>query len=113
MRRDQAPSIAGARAQCGYPMTKIDTFSLTAVPVEQCANGKPFGVATAFAWKRGAQHYLITNWHVVTGRHAQSGKLETIVQPDMIRPHFDTQLMDFGTAMTERVRNRVANAPVV
>jgi hypothetical protein len=77
-------------------MTKIDPFSLTAVPVEQCANGKPFGVATAFVWKRGAQHYLITNWHVVTGRHAQTGKLETIVQPDMIRAHFNTRLMDFG-----------------
>jgi hypothetical protein len=39
-------------------MTKLDPFSLTAVSVEQCANGKPFGIATAFVWKRGAQHYL-------------------------------------------------------
>jgi len=77
-------------------MTAIDVFSLTTVPVEQCANGNPFGTATAFVWRRGQQHYLITNWHVVTGRNAQTGVLEAIVQPDMLRAHFNTRIMDFG-----------------
>jgi hypothetical protein len=52
--------------------------------------------ATAFVWKRGRQHYLITNWHVVTGRHAKTGELETVVQPDVLRAHFNTRIMDFG-----------------
>ena len=51
-------------------MTEIDAFSLTTVPVEQLANGTPMNSATAFVWKQGPQHYLITNWHVVTGKNA-------------------------------------------
>ena len=43
-------------------MTEIDAFSLVTVPVKQLANGKAMGSATAFVWKQGQQHYLITNW---------------------------------------------------
>ena len=46
--------------------------------------------ATAFVWQRGPQHYLITNWHVATGRNARTGELETEVQPDMLRALFNT-----------------------
>jgi hypothetical protein len=49
-------------------MNEIDAFSLTTVPVEQFANGQAMKSATAFVWKERDQHYLITNWHVVTGR---------------------------------------------
>jgi hypothetical protein len=66
-------------------MTKIDPYSLTTVPLEQCADGNSFGIATGFIWQRREQHYLITNWHVVTGRNARTGELETPVQPDMLR----------------------------
>jgi hypothetical protein len=53
-------------------MTKIDRFSLATVPVEQYANGKLLGSATAFVWKRDDKHYLVTNWHVVTGKTQQT-----------------------------------------
>jgi hypothetical protein len=49
-------------------MNEIDAFSLTTVPVEQFANGQPMRSATAFVWKERAQHYLITNWHIIRGR---------------------------------------------
>lgn len=77
-------------------MTRIDPFSLTTVPIEPCANGQPMGVATGFIWRTGEQHYLITNWHVVTGRNAQTGLLEAPVQPDMLRVLFNLSVMNFG-----------------
>jgi hypothetical protein len=77
-------------------MTRIDYNSLCTVPIGQCANGKSFGDATAFVWKRGPQHYLITNWHVVTGRNAETNELETPVQPDMLKALFNSRIPDFG-----------------
>jgi hypothetical protein len=77
-------------------MTNIDIYSLTTVPIEQCANGLPFGIATGFVWLKGPQPYLITNWHVVTGQHARTGNLETPVQPDMLRVQFNTRQQEFG-----------------
>ena len=63
-------------ARAWKPVTKIDRFSLCAVPLEFLANGMLMGVATGFVWKLHEQHYLITNWHVITGRNTQTGKLE-------------------------------------
>jgi S1-C subfamily serine protease len=77
-------------------MTRIDPFSLTTVPIEPCANGRTMGVATGFIWRTGEQHYLITNWHVVTGRNAQTGLLEAPVQPDTLRVLFNLSVMNFG-----------------
>jgi hypothetical protein len=77
-------------------MTKIDPFSLTTVPLEQCANAETLGAATGFIWRRREQHYLITNWHVVSGRNAQTGEQITTVQPDMLRAHFNTPIKNFG-----------------
>jgi len=77
-------------------VTKIDPFSLTTIPLEQCANGRSLGTATGFIWKRREQHYLITNWHVVTGRNARTGELEMKVQPDTLKMPLNTRIMDFG-----------------
>ncbi|MGD0561671.1 MAG: serine protease [Roseiarcus sp.] len=87
-------------------MTKIDPFSLTTVPIEQFANGKMLGAATSFVWKRGAKHYLITNWHVVTGCNAQTRELLNQVRPDSIRAHFNSRRMDYGKVRREiRIRD--------
>lgn len=77
-------------------MTKIDLFSLTTVPLDLCANGNTVGNATGFVWKDREQHYLITNWHVVTGRNAQTGKQTGVARPDMVSAIFNTRLMNFG-----------------
>jgi hypothetical protein len=77
-------------------MTEIDSYSLATVPVEQIANGQPMNSATAFIWKDGRQHYLITNWHVVTGRNARTGELDTIVRPDTLRAFFNLRIQNFG-----------------
>jgi hypothetical protein len=77
-------------------MTAIDYYSLCTIPVEQSANGKSFGEATGFIWKRGPQHYLITNWHVATGRNAETNELETPIQPEMLKVMFNPRVKDFG-----------------
>jgi hypothetical protein len=77
-------------------MTKVDPFSLTTVPLDVSANGNALGSATGFIWKEGEQHYLITNWHVVTGRNARTNALEAKVQPDMLSLLFNTRIMHFG-----------------
>jgi Trypsin-like peptidase domain len=77
-------------------MTKLDQYSLATVPVEQYANGKQLGCATSFVWKHGDKLFLITNWHVVTGRHAQTKELELCVRPEVLRAHFNPRLQNFG-----------------
>ncbi|MBR0899107.1 trypsin-like peptidase domain-containing protein [Bradyrhizobium tropiciagri] len=77
-------------------MTKIDPFSLTTVPLELCANGNAVGNATGFVWKDREQHYLITNWHVVSGRNARTGDQTAIARPNMVRAMFNTRIMNFG-----------------
>ena len=76
-------------------MTKLDPYSLTTVPVEQYANGKRLKSATAFVWKNNDRHFLVTNWHVITGRDAITGKLECPVRPDVLRAHFNPRVPDF------------------
>jgi len=49
---------------------KIDQFSLTALPLKVYTNNLESNVnaATAFFYKKKEDIYLITNWHVLTGR---------------------------------------------
>jgi Trypsin-like peptidase domain len=77
-------------------VTQIDAFSLTTVPVEQLANGTPMKSATAFVWKHGLQHYLITNRHVVSGRNTTTRCLETPAAPDALRCLFNVRIGDFA-----------------
>src|SRR5262245_54888767 len=78
-------------------MTSIDAYSLTTIPLELRANDRSLErTATGFIWKRDEQHYLITNWHVVTGRNAETGKLELEVRPDQLRTLFNTKIGTFG-----------------
>jgi hypothetical protein len=78
-------------------MTKIDRFSLCTVPLDLLANNTPMGVvATGFIWKSREQYYLITNWHVITGRNTQTGKLELPARPETFRALFNIQTGSFG-----------------
>jgi hypothetical protein len=88
-------------------VTEIDAFSLTTVPVEQLANGTLMRSATAFVWKHGPQHYLITNWHVVTGRNTRTRHLETPAAPDTLRCLFNLRIGDFGKQQWDiRIRDQ-------
>jgi hypothetical protein len=93
-------------------MTAIDYYSLCTIPIVQTANGKSFGEATSFIWQRGSQHYLITNWHVVTGRNAETNNLETPVQPDMLKAMFNPRMKEFGKVPRDIVIRDKNNNPL-
>src|SRR6185312_6899952 len=49
-----------------------------------------------FIWKHGARLYLVTNWHVITGRNAVTGELKADVRPETLRGLFNVRVGDFG-----------------
>jgi hypothetical protein len=54
-------------------VAEIDGYSLTTVPVSSFFNDTFLSSATAFNWVHEGQDFLITNWHVVTGRNNETG----------------------------------------
>jgi hypothetical protein len=86
-------------------MTEIDPFSLTTVPLElfhknvKRGTETPLGTATSFVWKhRDNKHFLITNWHVVSGRDAQTRKSlkSHSGRPNLLRAYFNYPGYQFG-----------------
>lgn len=45
----------------------VDKLSLGTIPLTPYFNEMEMPEATGFVWRRGEHHYLITNWHVVSG----------------------------------------------
>jgi hypothetical protein len=76
---------------------EIDQFSLTTVPLSLYFNETYLSDATGFIWQVGRQNYLITNWHVVTARHAQTGKSLNSHggRPNKIHALFNTRIQQF------------------
>lgn len=77
-----------AEAEKGLVMTTpIDALTLATVPVLLYFNGRMLGNGTSFVYRRGSQSFLITNWHIVTARHAQTGQhlLEGGARPNILR----------------------------
>ena len=70
----------------------IDEFSLVTVPLELRFNDQPLAKATGFTWNRGNTHYLITNWHNVSGRDPNTDKhiSKTAAEPNVLRASFNT-----------------------
>lgn len=54
--------------------TPVDPFSLTSLFVEPLAHGQPLSSATAFVVVYDSKAWLITNYHVVTGRNTETGE---------------------------------------
>lgn len=60
----------------GYPkLDHIDPLSLTSVHLECFACGNSLSVASGFIIKFKDRFYVITNWHVVSGKNADTGQL--------------------------------------
>jgi hypothetical protein len=68
----------------------LDRLSLSTVPISPFFDKTALPEATGFVWKRLDRYYLITNWHVATAKHAQSGMhlLKGAARPNMFRCHF-------------------------
>src|SRR5262245_38587181 len=65
------PSLTHAVAK-----TEIDPLTAQALFLELLnSTNRVLGSATGFITKHNEKHFLITNWHVVTGRHPETGLL--------------------------------------
>lgn len=54
---------------------EIDFFSVTSLLLLLRVNGQNLSTATGFVVRFDDEDYLITNWHVLNGRNANTGKL--------------------------------------
>lgn len=52
----------------------IDPLSVVPIHLECAKSDAVIGLGTGFIVNRNDKHFLITNWHVVTGRHRETGK---------------------------------------
>jgi hypothetical protein len=75
-------------------MTELDPLTLTTVPLEQYFNDTRLGHGTGFIWKSGEQHYLVTNWHVLSMRDFFTGDN---LRPDGGRPNILRTLFNIQT----------------
>lgn len=55
-------------------MLMLHRYSVRSLMIRTLANGNILGQATGFVVTRGAKHYLVTNYHVLSGRHSETGK---------------------------------------
>lgn len=56
------------------PAISIDEFSVKSLYLDIFLNKDKLGIATGFIIKKGNSCYVITNWHVVTGRDPNNSK---------------------------------------
>lgn len=65
----------------------VETPSLVALCVQSVALGNDLGSATGFIANSAAGPMLITNWHVVSGRHPETGRPihPSLAVPDHLR----------------------------
>ncbi len=68
-------------------MPGIDQYSVAARPVEMYFGETFLSMGTAFIWKRGDDHFLVTNWHNFSGKNPRTGKhlSSTNAEPDRIK----------------------------
>ena len=89
----------------------IDEFSLTTVPIDLRFNEQPLSSATAFTWERDDMHYLITNWHNVSGHDPNTDKnvSPTAGEPNILCGFFNTKGKNIGVKHQLRFRIREAS----
>jgi Trypsin-like peptidase domain len=64
----------------------IDYFSLSSVRLQMLSETeKHLGSATAFHVTHEERDYLVTNWHVVTGKHPETGSTSLQSRPAILR----------------------------
>lgn len=90
----------------------IDEFSVKPLYLETYLNNSRTGIATGFVVKRNNSYYLVTNWHVVTGRNPNNGQpLSTtgIADPDTLKVWFHTQNLGNWRPQDVTIINREGN----
>ncbi len=67
-------------------MITIDEYSVATVPIRMLFQTTELASGTAFIWISGEQHFLVTNWHNVSGKDPRTGKhiSKTLAEPDRL-----------------------------
>jgi hypothetical protein len=68
-------------------MPSIDQYSVAARPIQMFFQQTYLSLGTAFVWKHGSDHYLVTNWHNVSGKDPRTGQhlSKTLAEPDQVK----------------------------
>jgi hypothetical protein len=68
-------------------VVEIDPLSAKSLLLEVRVNNNPLSTATGFVVEQGESRFLITNWHVLSSRNAETGKplSDTAGIPDEVR----------------------------
>lgn len=66
---------------------RIDPLSVTSLYLKLQVKGNPLSTATGFVVEHNAKRFLITNWHVLSGRNSETGQplSPTAGIPDEVR----------------------------
>ena len=72
-------------------------LSTSITKLEMLCDGQPLGGGTGFFYKHNAKWYVVTNWHVLSGRHPLTGqpRHSSAAVPNQCRFYF-TSLTDAG-----------------
>jgi hypothetical protein len=93
----------------------IDPLSRVSLHLECCFQGTPVGCGTGFVITHKGVNYLITNWHVVTGRHPDTGQPVSntgAANPDTIRIWYHAaNCLGSWLPKTERLLDPITQAP--
>jgi hypothetical protein len=86
-------------------LPNIDDYTLAAKPITMLFQGTPLGAGSAFVWFYDNTHYLITNWHNVTGIHPETRVhlLKNAGEPDTLEMY-----LDFGNLISARSKFRIS-----
>ena len=52
----------------------MDIYSCTSIPLNLISRGESISTATGFFYSRGGKVFLVSNWHVFSGRNPYSGQ---------------------------------------
>ena len=77
-------------------MPQLDQLTLATIPIVPFFQNTALPPATSFVYRRQNRDYLITNWHVVTGKNTETG-----------------ENLRLGAASASRASCSVANLPMV
>jgi hypothetical protein len=69
---------------------KPNILSFSSLFIEAFFGENRLGIATGFPWEHNGSQYLITNWHVVTGLHPETGQPldQNGATPDLLKVWF-------------------------
>ena len=87
---------------------RLDEYSAMSVHVEMYMDGAEnyIGIGTAFTVQVNNQNYLITNWHIVTGRNANTNNpIDGPCDPDIMKVWFFTNTIGLWLHKTIRLKD--------